>query len=361
MSFELVRDADVTVTAISSRNTRNNAVVQAEIVVNDKYQHRFPVSSRVSKHLELMEPEALAKRLSGGTFMFIDETLVDFRDGGYNGFVHTDQTISKFVDMFGYQRRGDLALHRRRRGSVDDDIANDSIALRKVWDKSEISIPGFAQGADFTTELSYAWNPFVKTVNSSFDLVRVICTNGMVGVTSFLNTKVPLFNRWEEHLDIACRQIQNKVSDTMKYRVPSMVGERASVGDCLLLSQHALARLEAPNAIPYEERERLLRLIAAVSPEQHLNGVYQERVFTNKALARQLPSHLTAYDAWNIATEMRTHTHPCSKSSDAGLDRFANGILFLDDNNVLSSARRYNAPRESVFSSPEAAFWGVAN
>lgn len=360
MAFDLVRNAPVEVTPVTSRDGRGKPVVHARIEVAGKYVHDFSRHSRVSKHLELMDPKDLSDRLSGGSYFFIDGDLVDFRDGAYTGFVHTDESIQKFVDLIGYQRRGDLALHRRRRATADDDTANESVMLRNVWSKNEVSISQFVQGADFSTELSFVWNPFVKTIDSSFDLVRTICTNGMVGVTSFLNTKVPLLNRWEEHLDIASRQIQNKVSSTLETRVLSMVNERASVGDCLLLSKHAFDRLEAPRVMTGEDRDRLVRMLAAVSPEMNLSNVYNRRVFTNKALAKQLPSHLSNYDVWNIATELRTHTLPCAKSSDAGLDRFANGVLF-DGSNAIQSASRFSGPRASVFSSPENAFWGVAN
>lgn len=360
-NFTLVRGAHVEVKPHTERRGKTTTQY-AEIIVDGKYSHSFSPKSRVSKHLEMMPAEDLAARLSGGSYFFIndggDQRLVDFRDGGYNGFVHEEQSIAKFMDILGYQERDRLPLHRRRRGSGDDETENAQIILRKQWSTAEITVPGYQAGADFNSELSFTWNPFVKTINSAFDLVRLICTNGMVGLTNFLNTKVPLFNRWEEHLDIASRQIQNKVNSVVLARVQAMPTERASVAQLLLLEQHAFDRLYAPGVKDEGERVRLLTLMNALSPSTHLSGVYKSDVFNNKALAAQLPGHLSNYDVWNISTEMRTHTHPCAKSSDNALDRVSNGILFEDDSNVIASAARYGNPKPSVFSDPEKAFWG---
>jgi hypothetical protein len=363
MSFDLIRNAHVAVTPIVTGSGKQRSV-QAEVTINDKYQHRFPTSSRVSKHLDVMDASDLAERLSGGSYFFVDaeqgngSQLVDFRDGQYSGFVHPDASIGKFMETIGIQTRDALPGHRNRRGNNEDGT---QIVLRKVWSKDEIAVPGFKAGGEFHSQLSFVWNPFVKTINSSFDLIRLICTNGMIGLTSFLNTKVPLLNRWEEHLDIASRQIQNKVNSIVVDRVQSMRVEQASVGECLLLEQHAYDRLYAPGAKSEDERARLLALMSAVAPSAHLAGVYQAGVFTNKSLAAQLPAHLSHFDVWNIATELRSHTSQSKKSSDTALDRFANGVMFDNDDYSVAGANQIGASRTASFSDPERAFYGLIN
>lgn len=348
--FNLIRGGKVELTHVVDAKKRN----VAEILVNGEYHHRFSHTSRISKHLDVMTPKDLETRLNGGTFFFIGDQMVDMRDGTYDGFVHTDESIGVFMDLLGYQQKKDLPRHR---GRMTEEATGD-LVLRKVWSKNEITVPGYAQGADFTTELSFVWNPFVKTINSSFDLVRLICTNGMVGLTSFLNTKVPLFNRWDEHLDIASRQIQNKVNDIIVERVKSMSHERASVADCLLLEQHAFERLTGGHEKTPEERDRLKALISAVSPKFHLHNTYQDAVFADRNLAAQLPAHLSNYDVFNVATELRSHTSQSAKSSDNALDKFANGVLFDRADNFVASASRYTAPKVASFSSVDRAFFG---
>lgn len=351
--FDLIRNADVTVQKVVQHEGGKRRVF-ADVTVNGEHNHRFPHTSRISKHLELMEADDLAKRLTGGQFFFIEGEMVDFRDGQYNGFVHTDESVKVFMDILGFQRKAELPFAHIRK---DDDDAS-KIILRKVWNESEIQVPGYQQGGEFNSQLSFVWNPFVKTINSAFDLVRLICTNGMVGVTSFLNTKIPLFNRWEEHLDIASKQIQNKVNSTVISRMQSMSMERASVADCMLLEQHAFDRLYAGGEKDEGERERLFSIMAAVNPRNHLSDVYQPAVFDSRDMGAQLPAHLSTLDAFNVATELRSHTAQTRKSSDFALDKFANGILFDREDNFVASASRYTAKSTASFADPERAFYG---
>lgn len=362
--FTLVRGAHVEVKGIVNAKKQH----EAEIIVDGRFQHRFDAKSRVSKHLDVMQPKDLAERLTGGSFFFIkhggQDHLVDFRDGTYNGFVHTDQTIDKFMEILGFQEREKLgALHRRKRTNSDDVMSTD-IVLRKVWSNHGIVVPGYKEdtgAGEFSSQLSFVWNPFVKTINSAYDLIRLICDNGAIGLTSFLNSRIPLMNRWEEHLDIASRQIQNKVSSVVVDRVQSMAHERASVGDCLLLEQHAFDRIHSPGAKTQNEREMLMKLMGAVAPKTHLSGVYKDAVFGDKTLASQLPAHLTTLDVYNIATELRSHTSEVKKSSDNALDRFANGLMFDRQDNYNAAASRLSAPKLSAFSDPEQAFFGRLN
>jgi hypothetical protein len=333
--FDMVRNALVDVKKIKDEKGKT----VAEITIDDRFQHRFSPTSRISKHLELMQPTDLAER--------------------YNGFSHDDKTLAVFMNLLGVQDTKDIPLARQRARRNDSDDAGSKLVLRKVWSDHGIIVPGYKEGGEFTSQLSYVWNPFVKTVNSSFDLVRQICTNGMVGLTSFLNTKIPLFNRWEEHLDIAGRQIQNKVDSTIIARVQQMGIERASVADCMLLEQHAFNRFHSNAPKDMSERQRLENIMRIVNPKIHLHEVYQDGVYDDKNLAAQLPGHLTHFDVFNIATELRSHTNEVGKSSDFALDRFANSILFENDRNHMTGMSGLTQPKLSVFSDHDAAFYGL--
>lgn len=354
MTFELVKNANVEV--VKKLNAKKN--VQAIITVNDKYQHEFAAKSRVSKHLELMEPTELAERLSGGHFFFIEDQLVDFRDGSYNqGFVHTNDTIQAFMDVLGYQVKSTVpgrAQHRRSNNEEAD--VGSSIILKKDWSNHNIVVPGYQDGGAFDSRLAFVWNPFVKTINSAFEIVRLICENGAVGVTNWLNSKIPVVNRFHEHLEIANRQIQNKVNSTVIHRVQFMANTRASVADCMLIEQHAHDRLYSSAQKSVGENERLQKMIYVSSPRQHLATYYNEALFMDKNLASQVPSHLSNFDIYNLATEIRTHTNECSKSSAFALDRVANRLMFDDDRDC--SVTSIGAPKLAAFSSTDTAFFG---
>jgi hypothetical protein len=349
--YELIQNADVKV----SKGFDEKQHMFASIVIDDKYEHRFSPKSRVSKHLEVMDPESLGERLTGGSYFMVDDQLVDFRDGNYSGFVHDPKSIDTMMDLIGFQYRKELKVPHLLKGNAD----NTAIVLRKAWSKQDIVVPGYANGgADFDSVLSFTWNPFVKTVNSAFDLIRLLCTNGMVGITSFLNTKIPLVNRWEEHLDIASCQIQNKVNGIVTSRIGQLVANRASVAELMLLCNHAFDRLYSTTDKDPAERDVLKAIMSVTDVRQHLGHVYQDPVFSNKNLGEQMPGHLTQFDAYNIATELRSHTQSCGKSSDSALDRMANGLLFDQDANHVISASRFTTPHISSFADPNRAFYG---
>ena len=351
--YTLARNANVKVNHVIDDKKKN----VVEIVVNDQFHHRFPSTSRVSKHLDVMTPVELEQRMNGGQYFFIGDQMVDFRGADYDGFVHSDSSIDKFMDILGFENRAAQRFaHTRKRSGSE---SNSDILLRKSWSKNEINVPGYQQGGEFHSELSFLWNPFVKTIDSSFDLVRLICTNGMVGKTSFLNTKIPLVNRFEEHLEIANRQIQNKVNHIVSNRIQNMSTERATLGDCLTLQSHVSERLQStPEDRAASETQRLMNLLTAVSPKRHLSHVYTDSVFDNKNLASQLPAHLSTFDVYNIATELRSHTSQTGKSSDAALDRISNELLFDRDGSKAVGQSKFAAPRLSPFSSAERAFFG---
>lgn len=351
-TYNLRRDAQVTVEKLFDDKHRP----MAACVIDGEFEHIFPHTSRVSKHLDSMEAVDLSERLTGGQFFFVEDQLIDFRDSSYNGFVHTDKTVDVFMDIIGYQHKNELQMAHMQK-DTDPDI-NSPIVLRKIWNKNEISVPGYVHGTDFHSMLSYEWNPFVKHINTMFDLVRLICENGMVGVTSFLNTKVPVVNRWEEHLDIASRMIQNKVNGIVQERIGQMIREHCSVADLLLLEDHIMARLAV--SIDTEEHSTLINMLNAVSPRAQLVDVYRDSVFDDKNVAAQLPGHLSGFDVFNIATQIRTHTQQVAKSSDFAMDKFANAILFDRQTNFNASANRLVTSHVSAFNDPEMAFHGMA-
>lgn len=330
----------------------------AAITIDGEFEHVFPHTSRVSKHLDAMTAEDLQERLTGGSYFLVEGELVDFRDSSYNGFVHTPKTIETFMDVLGYQRKDELDLVHIKK-TVDSDDVQSPILLRKIWNEGEINVPGYSKGTDFNSILSFQWNPFMKNVNTMLDIVRLICTNGMVGITSFLNNKVPVMNRWEEHLDIASRQIQNKVNDIVIQRIEQMIHENCSLADLLLLEDHIMNRMMS--SVDSTEYRTLSNMMNAVSPHQQLSSVYTASTLDDKNLAAQLPGHLSLFDTFNLATQLRTHVAETAKSSDFALDKFANGILFdRDRSNYNATARLQQHSKLNAFQDPEQAFWGIA-
>ena len=349
-SHHMLRDANVVVSLEHDKKGHQ----LAHITVNDQFEHTFPAKSRVSQELQLVSPTELGARLSGGSYFFVQDSLIDFRDQRYHGFVHDDVALDSLMDTIGFTH-----LDNRRSRSAHrmlNRTSSNSIALSKVWSDHQIEVPMFNEGGVFTSEMNFTWNPFAKNVSSVYQLVRQICTNGMVGTTPFCNMQIPLVNRWEEHLDIANMQLQNKIGNMMERRLIEMSQSRASVGVIMLLDKHIINRLDTDN--PGQNRAGLQALGAVVDPFTNLHPYYNTDVFENKAIAAQTPSHLSLMDAWNIATEVATHYEPTDGSSDAGLQKLANSIVFDLKCSTAQIQHLGSNIAESPFSSPERAFFG---
>jgi len=347
MNYEMLRNAPVSV--IATRNKQNHPIVLANI---DGHNHHFDAGSRVSKALDIMSPDDIAARLSGGQYFFVGEKLVDFRDGQYNGFVHTDDSLTHLNDVLGIYTGKEAGI------SVHENQTDNSIVLGKKWSDHGIVVPGYNDGGDFTSELHFGWNPFVKTINSAFMLYRLICLNGMRGLRSFMNTRIPLVNRWEEHLEIANRQIQNKVESMVTTRLSQMGSERATVAETLLLASHAAKRTESDmNQRNSKTIRSLNRINDIVSPRMHLNTVYKDEVFADKRLAAQMPAHISVFDLYNMTTEIRSHSLESDGSTDRALDKLSNDLVF-DRKDLTQHASRFVQPKLSQFSDPDAAFFG---
>lgn len=354
MEHKLLRSVPVT---IDVGRTAEGAPFSIATIA-DTYQHHFDPKSRVSKALETMSPEDIADRLSGGHYFFVDDELVDFRDGNYRGFVHTDKSIQHLVDTIGIVRKPDTSHGRHRAMRVHKNQISRDIILGRKWSDHDIIIPAYKEGGEFNSELHFAWNPFISTINSAFLLWRLICTNGMEGYTSFLNSRIPLINRWEEHLDIANRQIQNKVDGMVTRRLTKMGTERCTVAEATLVAQHAQTRLAKGNHDSENVRKRLRNIANIAHPVPHLGNVYRSNVFEDKRLAEQMPAHLTTFDLFNLATEVRSHSTEVEGSTHRALDIFSNRIIF-DRKDKTQAASRFVLPQQSAFSDPDAAFFGT--
>jgi len=337
-NFEMIHNGHVDMSVAFDAKSRP----MAALTVNDKYHHTFPVTHPLSKALNVYDTTVVADRVDGGNFFIMNGSLVDYRDKNYLGFVHTNDNIQSLIDNVG------LTTH-----------ADGHVSLAKVWSENPFHISKYNEGGEFKTELTFLWNPFHKIIRSMFKLERLICTNGMVGMTSLFNSRIPLVNRWQEHLNIASTQIQNKLEHVVADRLSTMGDERASVAQCMNVAKHAETRVAIDNSPEMNMRLRNIQRVA--DPKPSLEGVYQSHIFKNSDMAAQVPGHLTSFDVYNLITEVRTHTQESENSTNGALDRSANNIVFSNEIDVSQATQRYTNPVKSAFSDPEQAFFGVVH
>lgn len=350
MKYTLLRNARVGVT--KSIDSKNHPV--ATITVNETFEHGFPSTSRVSRALETMTAQDLQDRLMGGTFFFVGKQLVDYRDGFYNGFIQDDTSIASLVRVIGIQEKHAISTH------LQDNLVTKKYVLGARWDANQFVVPGFKAAGDFENELLFGWSPFNKDVNSAFMLKQQSTGNVLRGMASFLKKRIPLMNRWEEHLDIACKQLQVRIESEVKRRLVSMNSERASIQELQLVYDHAKTRLDKGTSMKGSATaDRLQKIMHAANPVLHSNKVYREQVFSDMRLAAQRKGHLSVFDTYTLATEIRTHSPEVDGSSNLAMDRFANDLVF-NHTDLTQYGARYEGSKVSAFDNVEQAFYGVS-
>jgi hypothetical protein len=360
-SHEMVRSAYVTGATTKDKKGRTELTIS----IDDKYQHVFGHKSRVVQALNTASLDQVVAHLNGGDFFMVDGELIEWQYGNQNRFVHDDESIDKLVDVIGITRSSDELE------GVSRNTASRSIKLSSEFDRESFDINQFTGGAgDFTTALHFGWSPFSQNVNSSFVLWRLICANGMRGMTRFLNSQIPLINNWEQHLAIANKQLMNKINSKLQNQITSLQNRRASVADCLLVNRHINERATALHNMANDEATARLNAIGSlVNPVLHLSKFYNKEVFEDGVMAKQAPSHITGYDFYNMVTEIRTHTDATGESSGHALDVVANQLLFgagtdnarYHGHTVGGNLERNLAAQSSpilIANDPDQAFWG---
>lgn len=319
--FVMVRGADIETKMVHVTGHKHP---QLQVTVADRYTSVAHHRSAWADTARQMDELVVRDRLQGGSFFIHEESgqILSHKLRDYSGFVHSDENINSLLNHVGSNVSSG---GRRREGQM---------MLQNVHSTVEMKIPFLQQGGDFNSELSFAWDPFRSHVDGVFRLVRVICSNGMVGLSDFMNCKIPLVNEWVEHLQIANKQIQNKVSNLLFDRVDAMSKQRASVRDCQRIVDSCFARMKNVHNNTAPNMDVLRNIIEVCDPQLHLKSHYNDTVFNDRRLSEQAASHLTQFTLWNMVTELATHTLASEDSTTLAVQKHANE-LFLPPANKL--------------------------
>ena len=344
--FTIIRNADVQV-----QHLQQSGKDVARIIVGDKFQHTFKHDNAVSQSL-VLGTQPVADQLSKGTYFFHGDNLVSYRNGNHKGFVHSDESINKLIEHIGYTTQFSKSQYHSN--------STDAIRLQNVHSNVEMQIEQYASGGEMNSQLSFAWDPFQSHIRAVFKLVRQICSNGMVGMADFMNAKIPVINEWQQHMEIANKQIQNKITSMVNSRMQIMAENRASVRDCQRIVEACHKRLNDVEVFQDPlEIDRIRKICLVADPAIHLKDHYGNRVLEDKRLGEQAASHLTEFTAWNMLTELASHTRQTSHNSNTALHKHANELLIDRAGNKVSNAREMVQNNVQVrFDDLDAAFAG---
>jgi hypothetical protein len=348
MSFHVIKNAKVHLTPLAKG--------AYSVIVNDTYTHTFDAKSKLAKDALEMDRDSLLARLNGGTFVFLGDRLVDFRYSDYQGFIHSNDGIQALGEKIGFDvskpnYRGPGAIQQLRR-------REHGIFLGGVGEDFYLDIAGLGAGGQFKNRILYRWSPFSQNIETTLEVERLICSNGMVGISPLTTRKVPLLNDWERNLEIVSLNLQPTMNALLTERFEAMVNQRATLHEVRRANQALISRLEESlgedgKARTFSELNQLRKLVDLTNIAR-LDNIYRSEVLgKNEDRTRTLPSDLNRYDLFNVLTEASTHTSG-SLANTKSLQTMINVLVFDNTTSAVVGNTRLSSE-----SDPSRVFFGT--
>lgn len=332
--FEVVKNANVNV-QMKFDSHSEGIVIHIEVDGKHRtYQHTFSPTSQVAKIAKEVEYPILKSKLENGTYVFSDGKLIDFRMSDYSGYVRSEGEINGLAEKVGFSRK---KLNKAANGdllSVFNQLRHrNGVFLGGESEDFFMDVEGLGSGGAFKNRLIYRWSPFDKNIQTTIEVERLVCANGMVGMAPLVTRETPIINDIDRNLDIIDMHLRPEMSRILQERFANMSHNRASVADVMEANRMIYERLRSNQV--NEHDFKVLQGLASVTKLDHLRGVFSENLFSSSA-ARTAPSDLTQFDLFNIMTEMSSHT-VSDEYSNRQAQHFINKVVFDTVKSEVSS------------------------
>jgi hypothetical protein len=348
MSLEIMRQAHVE--ANYGPVTGKSPIPSLVLTFNNKYQHTFEPETNEGKLILQFDLLDIAKMFSGGTFVFFEGKLRDYRGPDYRGFIQSDDSIEHLMDTIGVM---DYKVRQSVNGLINRTRArqNNGLFMGGEWDKFDLDIAELGQGGAFSNSLVYQYSVFSPNIVTTLETLRLVCTNGMVSKSALASYEVPVISDWEDNLNTITNRIKPELTELMRQRFISMAQQRASVRDIMLTHKAVEERLKTVKQA--DEVSRLEALMSVTNAERNLAMYYDEKVFKGTR-GRFVEGDLTQFDVYNILTEASSHSDG-TDDSDLKMQRLANHLMFESINQGVEVMP--SIPK-TLDSDPSRAFFG---
>lgn len=300
--YKMYRSADVYARSVEIQG--KTSATALELIIQGSVSHFFLPGSKEAVMAKYQSDEDLTAMFSGGDYFVVGDDLVDYRMPEYKGFVHSDDSIAKLAESVGLMRSSgsgsrlapNPVFNQYRKSPYASNVM-----LGGEMSSQDIRVDALGKGGDMSAKLLFKWSPFTELVSSVVEVLRLVCTNGMVANSPLFNAQVPIINRHEEHLKIAEDQVMSRFQRLITERLAVMGDERASVHDLMFIEKQ-LKRISSdlPDGAAFDVKRRIDALIRLVEPR--LVGASSGSISSAEAMT--LAGHLTAFDAWNCMTEI---------------------------------------------------------
>lgn len=332
-NFKVIKNAKVEVSIIE-----NKKEIHLMISVENQMPYVFERGRKENKMIMEMDLSSIKEHFEGGTFVFLADDLIDYRVGNYSGYVRSEDNIKELTDILGCEK-----MNNGRRGVSDPfnqfrrNTVSSNIFLGGSGKEFELEIEGMGEGGVFKNTLIHKWNPFNPNVIVSLETERLICTNGMVGMSPFVTNEVPIINRVTEHLDLVSVQLAPQINSVLKDRFSNMSKNPASLNSMIsangILTDRLKDDAKKTSGFYSEESDKtnnnakLVQMKSILNVKKNLSHVYEDSVYESKELTKSLSGNITQFDLFNILTEAFSHTNG-KDANNLALQRDINKIVF---------------------------------
>ena len=220
MNYELVFAHNVIIKTIDTG---------IEVTINDKHTAIFAEMSNVTQLFRKNGCECVA-RLTGGSYFYINDQLVDHRDSTYVGYIMSESDIEELMNTIGYSANLSLkdlkGLHLVNSGRSD-------YALIKDYSKKGMSL-----GA---VTLYHVWSPFSNNIRFSYKLT---VEEGDVFYNRPLkNRKISIISsNWYDELKLQSDNCINELVNLLEKKFNTLKIEKCNVREVTDITEHAVTR-----------------------------------------------------------------------------------------------------------------------
>lgn len=233
-----------------------------DVVINNEHTASFAELSNVVK-LYRTDKDECVKRLTGGSFFFINGQLIDHRDITYQGYIMTDSDISEIMSKLGYVTGvhvKDLkGLHLVNSGRSDYTLI------------SPYKRRGLTLGS---VELYHVWSPFSSNIRFSYKIT--VEEGDVIFNRPLSNHKVPITSKnWYNILLRDSELCLSKIVNIFEAKFVNLSNEKCLGKDVANINEHAN-----------------IRFVQEIIDD------------TSKTYAEDEESHLTKLKAWQYVVEL---------------------------------------------------------
>lgn len=336
--LEIIRNASV---EVSVDYVEKASAFGLTIIVDNRFTHEFPVTSKESKLCMNTDLAMIRSLFNGGTFAFFDGNMVDYRNSYYRGFIHDEIGVSELSERIGIKRYNEAKVSGDKFiGGINDgqpgnhaSVFNryrgrgtNGIFLGGEFESFDLCVDGLGEGGHFENRLIYRWSPFSNKITTSLEVMRLVCTNGLVANSPLVTYAVPLINDWQRNLSIVATQLKPKINNLLNDRFLEMRSDRATVRQ--IVDAHKLlgARSEIIT-LSHDEKVMLEQMKTQIDPNINLGRYYDQSLFDDALASNGYGGHLTQFDVYNMLTEASSH-YGESDTNDNLIQRYLNSVVF---------------------------------